>query len=199
MRRIAILSLLSVSALAVVAVPRISQAQTTTYSGTVERVWEDGFRLDTGDRTLRVDSWDVYGDNTASNIEVGETISVTGEFSGRDFDAFSITRPDEDSTADTASADTADSTDYSEATSPAEAGVSYTGTVENVWEDGFQLNTGDRTLRVDSWDVYGDNTASNIATGDRITVTGEFSGRDFDAFSIAIAEQYDDDATPTDQ
>ena len=121
---------------------------------------------------------------------------MTGEFSGRDFDAFSINRPGEDSTADTASADTADTTDYSAAASP--AGVSYTGTVENVWEDGFQLNTGDRTLRVDSWDVYGDNTASNVATGDRITVTGEFSGRDFDAFSIAIAEQYDE-ATPADQ
>ena len=188
MRRIAILSLISASALAVVAVPRMSQAQTTTYSGTVERVWEDGFRLDTGDRTLRVDSWDIYGDNTVSNIEVGETISVTGEFSGRDFDAFSINRPGEDGAADTA-----DTTAYSEATSP--AGVSYTGTVENVWEDGFQLNTGDRTLRVDSWDVYGDNTASNIATGDRITVTGEFSGREFDAFSIAMAEQ-DEDAAP---
>ncbi|MEM1255430.1 MAG: hypothetical protein AAGI69_23585 [Cyanobacteria bacterium P01_H01_bin.21] len=196
MRRIAILTLISAGALAAVAIPSISQAQ-TTYSGTVERVWEDGFRLDTGDRTLRVDSWDVYGDNTASNIEVGETISVTGEFSGRDFDAFSINRPGEDSTADTASADTADTTDYSEAASP--AGVSYTGTVENVWEDGFQLNTGDRTLRVDSWDVYGDSTASNVTTGDRITVTGEFSGRDFDAFSIATAEQTTDEATPAAQ
>ena len=194
MRRIAILGLISVSALSVVVAPRIGQAQTTTYSGTVERVWEDGFRLDTGDRTLRVDSWDVYGDNTANNIAVGETISVTGEFAGREFDAFSITRPGEESAADTA-----DTTDYSAATRPAEAGVSYTGTVENVWEDGFQLNTGERTLRVDSWDVYGDNTASNLATGDRITVTGEFSGREFDAFSIAIAEQYDNEATPAGQ
>ena len=194
MRRIAILGLISVSALSIVAVPRMSQAQTTTYSGTVERVWEDGFRLDTGDRTLRVDSWDVYGDNTASNIAVGETISVTGEFAGREFDAFSITRPGEDSVTDAA-----DTTDYSEATSPTAGGVSYTGTVENVWEDGFQLNTGERTLRVDSWDVYGDNTASNLATGDRITVTGEFAGREFDAFSIAAAEQTDDEAVPAGQ
>ncbi|MEO0395633.1 MAG: DUF5666 domain-containing protein [Leptolyngbyaceae cyanobacterium] len=186
MRRIAILTLISVGALAAVAIPSMSQAQ-TTYSGTVERVWEDGFRLDTGDRTLRVDSWDVYGDNTASNLAVGETISVTGEFAGREFDAFSITRPGSDSSAEA----------VSETASPA-AGVSYTGTVEQVWEDGFQLNTGDRTLRVDSWDVYGDNTGSNLATGDRVTITGEFAGREFDAVSISAAEQSDSGTTSAD-
>ena len=59
-----------------------------------------------------------------------------------------------------------------------------TGAVERVWEDGFRLNTGDRVLTVDSWDVYGDNTPENVAVGDRLTVTGEFSGLEFDAFSI---------------
>lgn len=78
--------IVSVSA---IVLPRIGYAQ-GTHTGTVERVWEDGFRLDTGERTLRVDSWDVYGDNTQNHIEVGDRITVTGEFEGREFDAFSI-------------------------------------------------------------------------------------------------------------
>ena len=65
-------------------------AQDNSFTGTVERVWEDGFRLDTGERTLRVDTWDVYGDNTPQNLAVGDRISVTGEFDGLEFDANSI-------------------------------------------------------------------------------------------------------------
>lgn len=65
-----------------------------------------------------------------------------------------------------------------------QAETTHDGTVQRVWEDGFQLNTGDRVFRVDSWDVYGDNTAQEIGVGDRVTVTGEFDAREFDAFSI---------------
>lgn len=90
MNRFAALTLISAGIISAIASPRIGHAQ-ATYTGTVERVWEDGFRLDTGDRTLRVDSWDVYGDNTHRNITVGDRITVTGEFDGREFDAFSIT------------------------------------------------------------------------------------------------------------
>ncbi len=60
-------------------------------------------------------------------------------------------------------------------------GNRFTGNVERVWEDGFSLNTGDRTIRVDSWDVYGDNTPQNVSVGDRLAVTGEFEGGEFDA------------------
>ncbi|NJL20271.1 MAG: hypothetical protein HC895_04660 [Leptolyngbyaceae cyanobacterium SM1_3_5] len=63
----------------------------------------------------------------------------------------------------------------------------HTGTVERVWEDGFRLNTGDRTLTVDSWDVYGDNTPRHVSVGDRVTITGEFEDGEFDAFSIVDA------------
>lgn len=66
----------------------------------------------------------------------------------------------------------------------AENSGSFTGTVEQVWEDGFRLNTGDHTLRVDSWDRCGDATANHVIVGDRLTVTGEFEGGEFDAFSI---------------
>ncbi|MDJ0593371.1 MAG: hypothetical protein QNJ72_25860 [Pleurocapsa sp. MO_226.B13] len=66
-------------------------AQGNTFTGTVERVWEDGFRLNTGERTLRVDSWDVCGDNTASYLSADQQVNVSGEFSGLEFDAFSVT------------------------------------------------------------------------------------------------------------
>lgn len=66
-------------------------AQGNTFSGTVERVWSDGFRLNTGDRTVRVDSWDVCGDNTMSHLSADQQVNVSGEFSGLEFDAFSIT------------------------------------------------------------------------------------------------------------
>lgn len=63
-----------------------------------------------------------------------------------------------------------------------------TGTVQRVWEDGFSLNTGDRILRVDSWDLCRDFTTRHISMGDRLTVTGEFEGGEFDAFSITNSE-----------
>lgn len=64
---------------------------------------------------------------------------------------------------------------------------SFTGTVQRVWEDGFSLNTGNRTLRVDSWDLCGDFTANHISVSDRLTVTGELEGGEFDAFSITAS------------
>jgi len=69
---------------------------------------------------------------------------------------------------------------------PSNAQGSQTGIVERVWEDGFRLNTGNRTFNVDSWDVYGDNTAQRIQVGDRVTITGEFEEGEFDAFTIQV-------------
>lgn len=173
-----------------------SHAQ-TTHIGTVERVWEDGFRLNTGDRTLRVDAWDVYGDSTASHVTPGDQLTITGEFSGREFDAFTIAGTDSGSTPPPTTAVPAEAVTAEAVTAEAVAAEAvaanvtprpdsqtYTGTIERVWEDGFQLNTGDRTLRVDSWDVYGDNTASYVSVGDRITITGECENGEFDAFTV---------------
>jgi len=70
----------------------IAQAQGATFSGRVYRVWEDGFQLNNGDRSITVDSYDICGDNTARYIKVGEQVTVTGEFEGGEFDAFSITK-----------------------------------------------------------------------------------------------------------
>ena len=171
-------ALMTVSSLMVVGVVFDAHAQQTdSFTGTVQRVWEDGFQLDTSDRSLRVDSWDLYGDSTASYITVGDQLTVNGEFAGREFDAFSIT----------------DSNGTSQATSatPAVAqasGTTFTGTVERVWEDGLQLNTSDRNLRIDAWQLCGDSTASHVSVGDRLTVTGEFDEGEFDAFSITNAD-----------
>ncbi|KPQ34504.1 MAG: hypothetical protein HLUCCA11_14490 [Phormidesmis priestleyi Ana] len=66
------------------------------------------------------------------------------------------------------------------------AQTTQTGTVEKVWEDGFRFNTGDRAFRVDTWDIYGDNTVSYVAVGDRATITGEFEGSEFDAFTVHV-------------
>lgn len=89
MNRFGMVTLFAAGVAAAIAIPNIGYAQ-GTYTGTVERVWEDGFRLDTGDRTLRVDAWGVYGDHTPNHVAVGDQITVTGEFERGEFDAFSI-------------------------------------------------------------------------------------------------------------
>ena len=90
MNRFSPLTLVATGMILAISLPRFDHAQ-ATYTGIVERVWEDGFRLDTGNRTLWVDTWDLYGDNTPNNIVVGYRISVTGEFDRIEFDASSIT------------------------------------------------------------------------------------------------------------
>jgi hypothetical protein len=70
----------------------IAQTQSATFSGKVDQVWEDGFQLDSESRSITVDSYDLCGDSTARHIKVGEQVTVTGEFEGGEFDAFSITR-----------------------------------------------------------------------------------------------------------
>lgn len=168
-------ALMSVSSLAVVGVVFNAHAQQSrSFTGTVQRVWEDGFRLDTGDRNLRVDSWNLYGDSTASHVTVGDQITVNGEFDGREFDASSITN---------STGGTSQTVPATPAVAQA-SGTVFTGTAERVWEDGLRLNTGDRNFRVDSWQPCGDLTASYVSVGDRLTITGEFDQGEFDAFSI---------------
>jgi len=89
-------ALVTVSGLIVVTMAPNANAQqgNNSFTGTVQRVWEDGFRLNTGNRTIRVDSWDLCGDATARYINVGDQLTVTGEFEWGEFDAMSITRPD---------------------------------------------------------------------------------------------------------
>jgi len=64
--------------------------------------------------------------------------------------------------------------------------LSFTGIVERVWEDGFFLNAGNRTLLVDSWDLYGDSTPRYVTVGEQVTISGEFEDGEFDAFSITF-------------
>jgi hypothetical protein len=70
----------------------MAQEQAATFSGTVRQVWEDGFQLNSGNRFITVDAYDICGDKTTHQITVGEQVTVTGEFEGGEFDAFSITQ-----------------------------------------------------------------------------------------------------------
>ena len=65
--------------------------------------------------------------------------------------------------------------------------ATFSGIVHQVWEDGFQLNSSGRSITVDSYDICGDNTTRHITVGEKVTVIGEFEGREFDAFSITNA------------
>jgi hypothetical protein len=71
-----------------------AQADTRNLTGVVERVWEDGFRLRVGDRSITTDTWAVCGDFTARHVQVGDRLTVMGEYEGREFDVFSITNAD---------------------------------------------------------------------------------------------------------
>lgn len=65
--------------------------------------------------------------------------------------------------------------------------ATFSGKVHQVWEDGFQLKSGNRFITVDSYDICGDNTTRYITVSEQITVTGEFEGGEFDAFAITRA------------
>ncbi|MEA5534953.1 hypothetical protein [Crocosphaera sp. XPORK-15E] len=73
----------------------IAQNRESSLTGRIQQVWEDGFRLETTDRKITVDSYDVCGDNTTRHLSVGDQVTVRGEMSGREFDAFSITKADD--------------------------------------------------------------------------------------------------------
>ncbi|MEO1131782.1 MAG: hypothetical protein AAFX40_03650 [Cyanobacteria bacterium J06639_1] len=66
----------------------------TVLSGDIARVWEDGFRLVKTDRAIRVDTWEVCGDDTARHLAAGDRVVVTGEFERGEFDAIAVTSLD---------------------------------------------------------------------------------------------------------
>ena len=69
-----------------------AQMHNNTFAGRVDQVWEDGFRLNSGSRSIVVDAYDLCGDYTTRHIKFGEQVTVVGELEGGEFDAFSITR-----------------------------------------------------------------------------------------------------------
>jgi hypothetical protein len=172
--KLSIATLATVSGLvSIAATSAVHAQQSNSFTGEVQRVWEDGLSLDTGDRSLRVDTWDLYGDSTHRYVTVGNQVTITGEFDGREFDAFSITDSNGEPLSVSVNPNTAEAAD-----------TGFTGIVERVWEDGFRFNTGNRIFTVDSWQVCGDFTASHVSVGDRLTLTGEFERQEFDVFSI---------------
>ena len=81
-----------------------AQVQNGALTGTVERVWEDGFEVNTGDRTVRVDAWDLCGDNTQQSVSVGDELTVEGEFDAGEFDASAITNVNDENICSASSA-----------------------------------------------------------------------------------------------
>ncbi len=82
------LPLITAAIIAVIALPQPGHTQ-VTHVGTVERVWDDGFRLQTSEQTLWVDASDLYN-NTPGHITVGDQVSVSGNFDRIEFDAAAI-------------------------------------------------------------------------------------------------------------
>lgn len=89
MKRSTTLKLITVGIISAIALPQIGHAQ-ASHTGTVERVWEDGFRLHTAEQTLWVNTTNLSGENTPTNIAVGDQIKVTGEVGRIEFDAAAI-------------------------------------------------------------------------------------------------------------
>ncbi|WP_265264232.1 hypothetical protein [Spirulina subsalsa] len=85
--------LLGATALSMTTINHFSAAHANnrTFTGVVERVWEDGFRLQVGNRRITTDTWDVCGDFTEDHVNVGDRLTVVGEFEGGQFDVFRIT------------------------------------------------------------------------------------------------------------
>jgi hypothetical protein len=113
-------------------------------------------------------------------VSVGDELTVAGEFSGGEFDAATITNPNGEVICLAVGQTNSSPTEQTQ-------GSAITGTIEQVWEDGFSLNTGDRAVNVDSWDVCDDNTQQSVSVGDELTVEGEFDNGEFDASAITNA------------
>lgn len=65
----------------------------------------------------------------------------------------------------------------------------FAGTVSRVWEDGLNLAIeGGNTIRVDTWSVCGDFTATSIASGDAIQVWATRDLFSYEAWQIQNAD-----------
>ncbi|BAB75414.1 hypothetical protein ACN23B_18655 [Anabaena sp. FACHB-709] len=90
--KLTVTSLLFLSFLVLADAPAMARNQSSSITGSVRQVWEDGFRLNSNGRSITVDTYDICGDNTTSQISVGDQVTITGEFDGGEFDAFSVTK-----------------------------------------------------------------------------------------------------------
>lgn len=81
-------------ALLLLAAPALALADWRKIEGTVERVWEDGLRLQTQGDSVRVDTWAVCGDTTPLHIRAGDTLRIEGDQELTGLDAAAITRAD---------------------------------------------------------------------------------------------------------
>lgn len=86
------LGIIGVSILAGVSV--LADDRDLTLTGRIDRVWEDGFQLQTDRQSIAVDTYDICGDYTTQHLSAGDQITLVGEFDEGEFDAFSVTKAD---------------------------------------------------------------------------------------------------------
>jgi len=174
-------------------------------TGDVKAVHEESFTLDFGEGliTVEMDDWDWYDE--ADAMKKGEKATVYGSIDNGLYEAKTIE-------ADTVFAhrrqtyfyanDVDEEGDfrshvyYTQATPvviPAGTWVSVTGTVKEIDEEEFILNTGNYQIEVDTEDMaynpLDDQGYQQIDVGDRLYVTGEvehdfFEEREIDASTI---------------
>jgi len=168
-------------------------------SGSVTTVTPDSFMLDYGDGviTVEMDDWDADAD--AYKVAVGDRVTVTGKidddmFETTTIEASSVYVEDLNTYFYARATDEEDFDTFITYTTPVIASATVLqGTVTEVEGDEFILNTGLRSVRVETedmaYDPLDDQWYQQIDVGDRVSVSGEidhdfFEGREFVATSI---------------
>lgn len=83
-----------VAFLAIAGPDRAPRSAEGAFEGSVSRVWQDGMTLEVdGGATVRLDTWSVCGDRTASNIAVGDELRVYADRDLLSYEAWQILDP----------------------------------------------------------------------------------------------------------
>lgn len=150
------------------------------FEGVATSVREDGLRLELSDgSSMRIDTWNVCGDRTARYIGTGNQITVYANHDGLSYEAIRILNANGDPACEAAPTDL---------DTLRNSNGAFEGVVTNVREDGLRLELSDgSSMRIDTWDVCGDNTARHISLGDQLIVEAERDGLGYDAIRILDA------------
>jgi len=167
-------------------------------SGTVENVTPDTFTLDYGEGSITVEMDDGDRDADAYKLMAGDNVTVNGKIDDDLYETTTIEARsvyvEKLSTYFYASpVDEEDVFFYTVTTPVLVGGLTVRGTVTEVDDHEFTIDTGPRTLRVEvgemPYDPLDDEGYQKVRTGDFVKVTGTleedfFEGREFVADSV---------------
>ncbi|MBK5969364.1 MULTISPECIES: DUF5666 domain-containing protein [Thiorhodovibrio] len=164
-------------------------------SGTVDSVSPDTFKLDYGDGSIFVEMDDGDRDGDAYKLIPGDKVTVTGRidddlFESTSIEASSVYLEKLGTTFYSSAADEEDP--YITVITPIViARTTVVGTVENVGDNMFRVNTGQQDVNVMtagmSYDPLDDEGYQKVETGDRVHVTGKLD-KDFFTAPELMAE-----------